>query len=61
MEENNKKIKRKYMIAYLDVNEKLGFVKLNAETYEEALVIAKCFCGKKAETALLYKDFTIYD
>ncbi len=49
------------MIAYLDEREKINFVKLQSETYEDALKIAKCFCGKKAETALVYKDFTVYD
>lgn len=55
------KIKRKYMIAYLDEREKINFVKLQSDNYEDALKIAKCFCGKKAETALVYKDFTVYD
>ena len=54
-------IRRKYMIAYLDDQEKIRFVKLQSDNYEDALKIAKCFCGKKAETALVYKDFTVYD
>jgi hypothetical protein len=42
-----------YGILYTLDNMTMYAVKLNAETYSDALKIAKCFCGEKAEKALL--------
>jgi len=42
-----------YGVLYTLDNTKMYAVKLNADNYSDALKIAQCFCGEKAERALL--------
>lgn len=56
----NKKTKLVYFIGF-HYDKKLNFVKLNAQSYEDALKIAKCMFGEKASKVIFTKEMTIFD
>jgi hypothetical protein len=58
--QKSKKTKLVYFIGYV-YDDKLNFLRLHSETYEEALKIAQCMFGKGASKVLFTKNFTVYD
>lgn len=55
---------RRFMLPFkhFDSNEKaFSLLMLNAETYNEAVKIARCVAGPNAEKFLCFKDFVVYD
>lgn len=51
---------RYYAIAFYDVNNELDAIELNTHDYDDALRLAKMFCGEdEAPGCLVFKDVKI--
>lgn len=58
-----KQVHRRFMLPFKDNDNDKAFnlLMLNANTYSDAIKIARCVAGPNAEKFLCYKDFLVYD